>query len=140
MKFKEWLKTKVRSFLGIDKEYKELLELKNAHERLHEDYKNYCCNYLHQRISQTEKDTKVLHTTLESILHIGTDFSNPNYGRSWAVICIEGNINIVKFVDLDRLNAREVLNFLKRYEGGRHCIDTPLKEYFYNDFSISKTD
>lgn len=54
------------------------------------------------------------------------------YGRSWAVICVEGNINIVKFIDLDTKDARDVLDFLKHFEAGRHCIDVPYKEMFYD--------
>jgi len=28
-------------------------------------------------------------------------------------------------------NAREILDFLKNFEAGKHCIDTPYKEMFY---------
>lgn len=72
-----------------------------------------------------------LHRTIENVIHIGTDIHENHHGRSWAVICIEGKLNIVKFVDLDRKDAREILNFLKHFEGGRHCVDAPYKEVFY---------
>ena len=68
-------------------------------------------------------------------MHIGTDVTvNPNYGRSWSVVCIEGKLNIVKFVDLDRRDGMEVLRFLKQFEAGKHCVDSPYKEFFLEGF------
>jgi hypothetical protein len=71
---------------------------------------------------------------VENVVYIGTDVvQHPNnYNHSWAVICIEGNMNIVKFVDLDRKNAREILDFIKHFEAGRHCVDSPYKQMFYD--------
>ena len=68
-------------------------------------------------------------------MHIGTDVREYNNDRehNWAVICVEGKVNIVKFVDLNRNDSRYVLDFLKQFEAGKHCIDTPRKELFYNE-------
>jgi len=76
----------------------------------------------------------ILHNTIENVVHIGTDVREnySNREHSWAVICIEGKINIVKFIELDRKDGREILNFLKHFEAGRHCIDTPRQELFIN--------
>lgn len=82
-------------------------------------------------ISHIQDSINVLHNTIKNIVHIGTDI-NTNPYRSWAVICIEGNMNIVKFVDLNRNDARDVMNFLKQFEAGRHCIDAPYTQMFYD--------
>jgi hypothetical protein len=74
----------------------------------------------------------VLHNTIENICHIGTDVHYSKTGRSWAVICIEGNLNIVKFIDLDRKCAQDILYFLKQFEAGKYCIDSPCNEIFYD--------
>ena len=41
-------------------------------------------------------------------------------------------MDVVKFVDLSGKNMREVLHFLKQFESGSYCIDTPYKEMFYD--------
>jgi len=74
----------------------------------------------------------ILHDTIESVVHIGTDVHRSN-GHSWAVVCIEGKMNLVKFVDLERRDARDVLGFLKQFEAGRHCIDAPMTSFFYDN-------
>ena len=85
-------------------------------------------------ISHLQESIKILHNTVENVVHIGTDVREYNNDRehNWAVICVEGKVNIVKFVDLNRNDSRYVLDFLKQFEAGKHCIDTPRKELFYN--------
>ena len=84
-------------------------------------------------ISHFQESVNTLHNTVENVVHIGTDVrENRGYGHSWAVICVEGKLNIVKFINLDRKDAREIFDFLKHFEAGRHCVDTPYKEMFYN--------
>ncbi|MGJ0846495.1 hypothetical protein ACR77J_07395 [Tissierella praeacuta] len=82
---------------------------------------------LDKRVSHNEDSIDVLHKTIENVVHIGTDVipNHRNHGGSWAVVCIEGKMNIVKFVDLSRGDARYVLDFLKQFEAAKHCIDTP---------------
>jgi hypothetical protein len=41
-------------------------------------------------------------------------------------------MNFVKFIDLGRSEARDVMMFLKQFEVGKHCIDSPYKEMFYD--------
>ena len=94
--------------------------LKNKHKNIKND------------ISHLQESMKILHNTVENVVHIGTDVREnySNSEHSWAVICVEGKINIVKFVDLNRNDSRYVLDFLKQFEAGRHCIDTPYKNIF----------
>jgi len=138
-KIKNWLRNKLSKFLGID----DIISLIDKHID-HNDKTftalkefTYNLNYstrndLKKDISHFQESVNVLHNTVENVVHIGTDIHRENTGHSWAVVCVEGKMNIVKFVDLDRKDAREVMNFLKSFEAGRHCIDTPYKEMFYD--------
>lgn len=136
-KFKLWLKSKLKSYLDIDENKQILDDYINENNKNIQAFKNSVrldINHFYKRHQHNEEAIKILHNTIENVVHIGTDVRE-NYNNrehSWAVICIEGNINIVKFVELNRNDAREIMNFLKHFEGGSHCIDTPRKEMFYD--------
>lgn len=159
-KIKEWLKFKFKKFLDIDtletqffnhniennqrmdfiynwtnSMYKILKEdinlIKEKTDNINNNINSHK-QYINNSVKENEIAIRKIYNTVENIVNIGTDVHRENSGHSWAVICIEGNMNIVKFIDLDRQNAREILDFLKHFEVGRHCIDTPYKEMFYN--------
>lgn len=48
---------------------------------------------------------------LTSLVKVGVDYSH--YGKSWAVVCIEGKPTYVDFYNLRHGDAREVLEILK---------------------------
>lgn len=123
-KFKTWIKYKLREFLGIDN-----LE---SNFKDHETFNNIRFRDIEKNISHCQEGINTLHTTIENVVHIGTDVRCNEREHSWAVICIEGKINIVKFVELNRKDGRYVLDFLKQFEASRHCIETPYKEMFYD--------
>jgi uncharacterized protein YebE (UPF0316 family) len=139
-KFKNWLRLKLIEFLGVDRLTNILDKHIDNNDNTFSELRNltYNLNYntrndLKQDISHFQESVNVLHNTVENVVHIGTDVRRNGYdGHSWAVVCVEGKMNIVKFMDLDRKNAREILDFLKHFEAGRHCIDTPYKEMFYD--------
>jgi len=140
-KFKNWLRIKLSDFLGIsdlESNFKDHETFNNLRFSDIEEEINDKSSYLRKLINNNTNDIlhsqdsiNVLHNTIENVIHIGTDVRYHNERtHSWAVICIEGNINIVKFVDLERRDAMEILRFLKQFEAGRHCIDTPYKQMF----------
>jgi hypothetical protein len=119
-RFKYWLKNKLIEFLGIDKIVNLLDKHIDNNESIFKELKNliYNLNYntkkeLKNDISHFQGSVNALHNTVENIVHIGTDVHRENTGHSWAVVCVEGKINIIKFVDLDRKDAREIFDFLK---------------------------
>lgn len=135
-KIRNWLKVKLRKFLDVE----ELASKFNNH--VDSNYVSFSNLYntisvinrnLTKDISHLQESINILHRTIENVVHIGTDVTRNNDGEhSWAVICIEGKINIVKFVDLGRKDAQYVLDFLKQFEAGRHCVDAPYRDMFYN--------
>jgi len=140
-KFKNWLRNKLSKFLCID----TLINLFDKHidnnDNAFRELKSFTYDLnsntrkdLGSQISHFQESVNTLHNTVENVVHIGTDVREPHkYSneRSWAVICVEGKINLVKFVSLDARSIRELLQYLKQYEAGRHCIDTPHSEIFY---------
>jgi hypothetical protein len=125
-KFKNWLKVKLKEFLDIGN-----LE---SNFKDHETFNNIRFSDIEKDMVHLHNSVGVLHNTIENVVHIGTDVketSKYNNERSWAVICVEGKLNLVKFVSLDVRSIRELLQYLKQYEAGRHCIDSPHSELFY---------
>jgi len=144
-KFKSWLRIKLREFLSIgdlesnfkDHETFQNIRFADVEKDINDktSYLRKLINNFANDISHCQESVNILHNTIENVVHVGTDVAvNPNYGRSWAVVCIEGNMNIVKFVDLDRRDGMEVLRFLKQFEAGKHYIDAPHKEFFLEGF------
>jgi hypothetical protein len=137
-KIKKWVWTKLREFLCIDNIEKEFgkHEMKNEYEiNSLRDQINTNYRILNEDISHFQESVNILHKTVENVVHIGTDVDyNPN-NHSWAVVCVEGKMNLVKFISLsDKRDAMDILNFLKQFEAGKHCIDTPAyAEFFHNE-------
>lgn len=132
-KLKARLRLKLRLYLGISSLEENFTNYRNNNDYTLTQLDNKL--YSHSKsISRNKESIDILHNTIESVVHIGTDVRENHYNRedSWAVVCIEGKINIVKFVPLERKNARDILDFLKHFEGGGHCIDTPHKDFFYD--------
>lgn len=77
-------------------------------------------------LSKESYDTNVqLQRLITPLLDIGTDVEFRE-DHSWAVVCIKGKPEYVKFMPLNSGETREVINFLKRYERSNHIIDSPL--------------
>lgn len=131
-KIKNQIRNKLIKFLNIDDLEKLLNKEITRNDNSFRYFKNET-NAIRHDISHFQQSVNTLHNTVENVVSIGTDVDYYAGGRSWAVICIEGKMDIVKFVDLSRRDALGVLQFLKQFEAGKHCIDTPYKEMFVGD-------
>lgn len=60
----------------------------------------------------------------DSLIDVGVDV-HMHSPHSWAVICISGKTEYVRFVDLGHKEIYEISKFIKRFEGNNVCIDTP---------------
>lgn len=77
-------------------------------------------------LSKESHDTNIqLQRLVTPLLDTGTDIGFREE-HSWAVVCIKGKPEYVKFMPLNSGETREVINFLKRYERSNHIIDSPL--------------
>ena len=93
---------------------------------------------MYAKVKDNKEDIDILHNTIKSVVSVGADVY-PNVHdreRSWAVICIEGNYNIVKFIDMHGEDYRYIMNFLKQFEGSRMVVDAPNPKYFKSMFKF----
>ena len=47
--------------------------------------------------------------------------------HSWAVVCVEGRPEYVKFIPLSGADARTVMNFLRQFQYSQPIVDSPLR-------------
>lgn len=107
-----------------------LSELSRVNERISKESSRFS-----NQIRKNQEDIDTLHNTIRNVVSIGADVvHNMGNDRSWAVICIEGNYNVVKFVDLHGADYHSILNYLKQFEGSRMCIDAPGGKWFEKEF------
>lgn len=120
MNLKQKIRAKLIKFLDVDMLENNIKTLQD-YNNLHNTHIENLTDTTNELVLRTNK----IHNTLENIVNIGVDVDARHDGRSWAVICIEGNMNIVKFVDLNRSDARHVMDFLKSFEVSKRLIDAP---------------
>ena len=74
------------------------------------------------------------HKFMNSICDVGTDIGFRSADHSWAVICIHGKKDYVKFVDMHQSDIRTIANFLKQFEYSNRVTDSPLsKDYIEHE-------
>lgn len=124
-KLKEKLRNKCRQLLKINDLENELTNFKRTtgsslirHEEKIE--------LIHRNVRDNSIKIEALHNTLSNVVSMGSDITPSSRENSWAVVCVEGNYNIVKFFDLSQRDGREMLRLLKSFEGGRYVNDTPM--------------
>lgn len=128
MNLMEKIKARLTKWLGIDDLNNNLSEeIRKLEEKVWSN--NSSISSVGHVVSHNKASINTLHRTVENIVHIGTDIDYGTSNNSWAVICIEGKMNIVKFMDLSGRDAREVMSFLKQFEVGKHCIDSPNRMF-----------
>lgn len=78
------------------------------------------------QLHNAEKEVEECRRLITQLVDIGVDVGFHTEEHSWAVICIEGHPEYVKFLPLNHGDARDVLRFLKQFEYSRQIIDSPI--------------
>lgn len=88
------------------------------------------------QLNNAEKEIEECRRLLTQFIDIGVNVGFHTEEHSWAVICIAGKQEYVKFLPLNSGDARDVLRFLKQFEYSRQIIDSPLafKNILKNEF------
>lgn len=142
-KLKQKIKNKLKKQLDI-----EDLE-NNFNKYIHENciklkQRDIKMNDLKCKDEEQQNQINSLNTTLRNVVSVGANVESSQHfnkeGRSWAIICIEGNYNIVKFIDMKGNNYKEILNFLKQFECSRRVVDAPSLRMFEEEFIMFKED
>lgn len=126
IKFKKWIfKEELNDIKEIKEWYEEALnKINNTTERL------YDAEIQHKKSQQLLSDC---HKFMNSICDVGTDIGFRSDDHSWAVICIHGKMDYVKFVDMRQKDIQSIVNFLRNFEYSNRVTDSPLNKRWIED-------
>ena len=118
-KLKNWLfKEELNDLKEIKKNYDELLKsVERAHALTDE------ARTMHDKSQVLLSDC---HKFMNSICDVGTDVEFRSSDHSWAVICVHGKMDYVKFIDMRQCDIRDIASFLKRFKYSNRVTDSPL--------------
>lgn len=71
--------------------------------------------------------------TMNSICDVGVDVNLRGQYENWAVICVHGRTEFVKFVQFSQRDIYEIIGFLKQFEYSNKRIDAPHPESHFID-------
>lgn len=74
-------------------------------------------------IQQNEEMKKMYNQITDAAVDVGFHDSE----HSWAVVCIAGRPEYVKFIPLSGADARTVRNFLRQLQYSQTIVDSPLR-------------
>lgn len=78
------------------------------------------------QLGNSEKEIEECRKLLTQFVDMGVDVGFHSDDHSWAVICIAGKPEYVKFMPLAHKDAKCVLDFLKQFQYSRQVIDSPF--------------
>ncbi len=118
-KLKNWLfKEELNNIQETKKKYDELLKSVERAQAITNE-----ARAMHENSHTLLSDC---HKFMNSICDVGTDIGFRSSDHSWAVICIHGKKDYMKFVDMHQSDIRSIANFLKKFEYSNRVTDSPL--------------
>lgn len=78
------------------------------------------------QLGNSEKEIEECRKLLTQFVDTGVDVGFHSDDHSWAVICIAGKPEYVKFMPLNHRDAKGILDFLKQFQYSRQVIDSPF--------------
>lgn len=127
MKIKDKIRDKLKQWLFSE----ELSKFESAEQNYKdaEDLYNRAKGYLNAAKDEYMWSFKMVddcHKLINSMTDVGTDVGFYSDDHSWAVVCIKGHPEYVKFIPLSHKDARDVLDFLKRFRYSDRVVDSPF--------------
>lgn len=127
MKLKDKIRNKLKHWL-LEEELSQMEEAKKLYDNAKERYEYANMKLVDATI--THKNSYKLvddcHKMMNSMIDIGTDVGFCSDDHSWAVVCIKGHPEYVKFIPLSHRDTRDVLEFLKHFRYSDRVIDSPF--------------
>lgn len=102
-----FIRDKIRKWLFNDMELKSLTQAAMAYH-------------------ESQKELESCKKLMNEICDVGVDVGYHDTEHSWAVVCIHGKIEYVKFVPLTHKDAKSLLDFLKNFQYSKYVVDSPL--------------
>ena len=92
-------------------------------------------NYYHD----AEGLAKSVHRLMTEMLNVSIDV-HLKEPHSWAIISIKGKPEYIKFINLgnDHKTARDIMMWLKQFEGSNITTDSPFTSYFMEELKNNK--
>ena len=85
------------------------------------------CNEAVRQCQISTKQNEEMKKMYNQITDVAVDVGFHDLEHSWAVVCIAGRPEYVKFIPLSRADARTVMNFLRQFQYSQLIVDSPLR-------------
>ena len=114
------IKEKIKEWLFSS----EMLRIKQLEKQIEESTSRLRSASI--QLGNSEKEIEECRRLLTQFVDMGVDVGFHSDNHSWAVICIAGKPEYVKFMPLAHKDAKCVLGFLKQFQYSRQVIDSPF--------------
>lgn len=85
------------------------------------------CNEAARQCQISIQQNKEMKKMYNQLTDVAVDVGFHDSERSWAVVCIAGRPEYVKFIPLSGADVRTVMNFLRQFQYSRLIVDSPLR-------------
>ena len=85
------------------------------------------CNDATRQLKISTQQNEEMKKMYNQITDVAVDVGFHDENHSWAVVCIAGRLEYVKFIPLSGADARTVMNFLRQFQYSRLIVDSPLR-------------
>lgn len=85
------------------------------------------CDEAARQCQISTKQNEEMKKMYNEITDVAVDVGFHDSERSWAVVCIAGRPEYVKFIPLSGADARTVMNFLRQFQYSQPIVDNPLR-------------
>ena len=114
------IKEKIKEWLFSS----EMLRIKQLEKQIEESTNRLSSASI--QLGNSEKEIEECRRLLTQFVDMGVDVGFRSDDHSWAVICIAGKPEYVKFMPLVHKDAECILHFLKQFQYSRQVIDSPF--------------
>lgn len=85
------------------------------------------CNDATRQLKISTQQNEEMKKMYNQIIDVAVDVGFHDENHSWAVVCVEGRPEYVKFIPLSGADARTVMNFLRQFQYSKLIVDSPLR-------------
>lgn len=85
------------------------------------------CNEATRQCQISTRQNEEMKKMYNQITDVAVDVGFHDSERSWAVVCVEGRPEYVKFIPLSGADARTVMDFLRQFQYSKLIVDSPLR-------------
>ncbi|UUV47029.1 hypothetical protein [Bacillus phage vB_BanS-Thrax5] len=114
-----WLKKKIRDWLGITEIENNMNKNFESLDRKHNNLLDSLLGIEDMNQALRERNEFILKNFKIAVDH--TVYDN----LSWAVICIDGKPEYVRFISLSNREIREIHSYLRQFDRGSRIVDSP---------------